>query len=329
MRNSNSYIQEYSFSGNMRKCCAAWLYLHKCDQPLKYQVINFFDKYPKDLHQYNEAIEKSLTKRVEKSGGSKVALRYAIDQFYNMSLVPSHEFEWLTKSDKRACYFAQKAIEILEIHNEGRKFQFKVNGKKITYDEFVFVLSDNYFENFEEQDTASGKREYFIKVIDLLNVDCQVKVEIVRAIKERYRSQVSLSDFSWINGKNSKQAKWLYNYMIKSIYEKYRTHRLDKTTSNYFFTAIEIFDIWDAPENEKREFLTRLRGAFKQKLYRDRQPKKKRKKSEKKALFSMDFNSEMQVMVNDLADWNGISTSDLIEKLIRDANRKMEDDLQN
>ena len=95
--------------------------------------------------------------------------------------------QFIVESEK-----AQKEIELLVIDNDSQEFEFSKN----PISGYRSALMINNLPSFEEHDTAKGKKEYFIEIIDLINIDRKFKSAIVTAIKFNYRNNVNICDFS-------------------------------------------------------------------------------------------------------------------------------------
>jgi hypothetical protein len=285
------------FSQDIRKCRVAWSYL---------RVIPL-NQHPSGLLEYNQAINDRIHYRVENLGEDLDELLSKVEKHCEMHLLPEYELEWLNHIDKRACYFAQKEIELLVISEDSKEFQFSRN----SISDYHSALMINNLPSFEEHDTAKGKKEYFIEIIDLLNIDKKFKSNIVTAIKFIYRNNVHLCDFSWFK-QNKENNLWLYNYIYDSVYYGKNPHRLDGSISNFFYSAVEIFDVWNATDDIKKMFILGLKKAYKQKLYRE-----KSKNKEKTYAYTM--SPEIGHMMNVLSAQYGQPKNKIVEYFIRNA----------
>lgn len=298
MASINQWVQ----SLNISTCKTAWLYLRS----------NPIEETPQDLLEYRTAIRRGLKVKAEKLKVPQQQVLLDTQEFCRLYLLPKNELEWLKASDKRACYFAQKAIEQTgydEIFNRVKilnlNFPLDPDFKKI----------DRFFhtKGFDEHDTSVGKRDYFIDYIHQVKLDKNHKTNIVRYIKEKHRGNVSLCNFSWFK-RNQEHDQWLYSYMYEKIYSVYRNHRLDNTISDYYYSAVEIFDMWDGMIDSKKLFIVNLKKAYQQKKFRE---KKKGK------TFAYEMPAKVGKMMDELSDATGLPKNKIIEKLITDEHTKV------
>ncbi|HGS5630791.1 TPA: hypothetical protein ACMDXI_001411 [Vibrio parahaemolyticus] len=228
-------------------------------------------------------------------------------------MVPDEALEWLSKDHERVCFWMWCHCRLLA------KQGVFVIGSPIMLNANKGESSNFYDQLRLDTHPRTAKARYLcvIDFLDQLNINIEEKLKLVNYFKEHAGKLFSAGKFSWMTREEDElyqQYDWAYNYVSNN-----KEHPLvnwfipaPMTNRDKRDAAIAVFDIWPADESTKQLFILRMRKAWSQKKHRASLEKKN------KQSYNFTLTTKVKKMLDRMADKDGLSRNEVLEKLITD-----------
>lgn len=154
-----------------------------------------------------------------------------------------------------------------------------------------------------------------ILLFDTTNDNIQKKKDINNLLKSLWIKRTQETDYGWIDISNITQTEWLLDYMEKSkVYPWFLPNSINNTFKYHScIAALDVLDPRDIPSSNqsKHQFISKMKRAWSQKKYRQKNADKKP--------FSFEMHESISEKIDKLSYHHNIKKNVLIEKLINSA----------
>jgi len=156
-----------------------------------------------------------------------------------------------------------------------------------------------------------ARKQAFIFLFDILDLSKQQKESWLARMKVEW-AQVRTPDSltRWLKRSDQKQLEWALTYLVNHGQPSIFTPFVNK---DYFAAILTSFDRMFVEDNYRAElFILKMRKTWSQKKYRDSGKAKK--------AYYLSLSKDTRLMLDQLARQQGISSSEVVESLIRSSN---------
>ncbi|EPT2925133.1 hypothetical protein ACVQAZ_002353 [Vibrio vulnificus] len=228
-------------------------------------------------------------------------------------LVPPKQLEWLNQANERAHFWMWCFCRLIVQNN------FVVNSSNpypLNFDRNTTHIYNQIGLSLNPR-TARERHQFIVEFLDRSHIPLAQKQSLLEHFKAETGSLFSIGKFTWMNREDNElyqQYAWAYNYIANN--KEYAIPSwfipLPTTDREMLDAAIAAFDIWPVDSSTKQLFILRMRKAWSQKKHRASLEKKKRQS------YNFTLSTKVKKMLDRMADKEGLSRNEVLEKLIKD-----------
>lgn len=243
-------------------------YINPTNKPSDVHIVNKFNENPNTLtnrasYKFSFEISNDVVNRL-----ISIAKLECIDNNF---------FDWIDTNNNRLCNYIWSFIRVLKLKNLKNDFIISVEINKddiIDYSESIAVLGQDIYKNFMLESLPKNnkiKKDCFIAFIDLLDLAPENKVELLNGIKLKWvRCSEKRDVINWVNKENQ---TWAWSYLYNN---KNPVWFIDTSLSTFLQDGIiTTFDLLDEVPDSRELLLKKMKLAWSQKIYRDKDDGKK------------------------------------------------------
>ncbi|EJE3288667.1 hypothetical protein M4F77_003698 [Vibrio alginolyticus] len=223
------------------------------------------------------------------------------NEFIN-SYIQRSSFDWIENNNTLMCYILWSILKLLTT-NKINAFNKFYSERKITKEDLSFshdeIFSSSFFTlTITENDLCifpnKNKKEKIIELVDSLDLNIEMKLNLIKAMQEKYLEIQEADYLGWIDEKDNVQPGWIISYLKKN---KLNIDFLVSNGISSYYAIVSSFFLWDYKSihevcGSKDMFIFKVRKAWNQKKHRDNN--KKKKKKEYNILMSDDIGYKME-----------------------------------
>ncbi|MCU8034749.1 MAG: hypothetical protein WC024_10660 [Shewanella sp.] len=274
---------------------------YQCTAPIDF--VHFYE-YLRSTHQITPQELAKLKETFEKEG----------------QLQPD-EFKWLDKKEER---FWNWAWSFLKVYSQPNSYPSEQGLHAFTgypYGYHMDNFKSNYpiiridYRAFDKDVTDLTKRIEQIKLaFKSGEADLQSQREIIQLIHNLWKPIFNNKIITkWLEIKDQIQVDWVWDYLQALENPPHKnTLWLPSTDAEKYSAIVSFFDLIE--EDDTKQLITmKIKKAWSQKKFRD--------KSEGKKAYSISMSTKTKTRLNQLADHYDLKITDIIDKLIQDAHK--------
>ncbi|EHU5196862.1 hypothetical protein KY955_002321 [Vibrio vulnificus] len=290
---------------NLRECAFYWRYLN--ERGFIGEEIE-----PTTAKEYCFAIDFFLEQQLYNNEERRLFIR-EMRQARSKQLVHPQQLEWLDKMNERAHFWMWCVCRLLEENNFASN---SFNPGTLNADRSTMRIYNQIGLSIYPR-TEKERHRLIIEFLDKSYLPLASKQSLLEYFKAQSSQLFTAGKFTWITREDNEcyqQYEWACDYITKNKHFSipYWFIPAPTTDRDMLEAAIAAFDIWPVDSSTKQLFILRMRKAWSQKKHRASLEKKN------KQSYNFTLTTKVKKMLDRMADKEGLSRNEVLEKLIKD-----------
>lgn len=200
-----------------------------------------------------------------------------IENYLKQNLLALSQFTWIDEKNKRLCDYIWSLLRICTSKNISLTFPINI----LANEDKIFTNKNPQGLGYEILYEKLGleilpkdrkiKKDYIILFFDLLDFDINTKVELLNRIKSKWTLASQKNDVSnWVNDSNK---HWAWSYLCQDVPPVWYIN--SNSQDDLLLGVITLFDLLNDYPDKRELTLSKMRSAWSQKSYRDKNNGKK------------------------------------------------------